>query len=302
MASKKRLISSTNLDSIRAQYKIMMEFGGWVSVTNKKSTKVVSNLPDSVGEWKTRFFFVGDGGPDGMEGETVRHSGGILPTEREGIRNPQEATLAPLPMRVIQAEPLGVEQSAEVYTKIKEEVTEEKVHIRGRRRVSCKLPLKGSVEEEVPTLKKGQRLIKWLETLIMSSLLALPFMKEIPSNLAASTSIVPLVASYVCPNRMEEEIGKHSGGIFPMERARDNFQSSLGLLQEAASASLLMKVIQAKPLGIEQSVEVNTEIEEEVVEEKVRARGKRRASCKRPLEGSAEEEGSTLKKGQCPKA
>ncbi|KAL5989999.1 hypothetical protein ACLOJK_010895 [Asimina triloba] len=44
---------------------------------------------------------------------------------QEGIHNPQEAALALLPTRVVQAEPLGVGQSAEVCAKIEEEVADE---------------------------------------------------------------------------------------------------------------------------------------------------------------------------------
>ncbi|KAL5990834.1 hypothetical protein ACLOJK_011739 [Asimina triloba] len=85
---------------LKARVKRSFEYGmtktlnGWVSVAGKKNTKIVSDLPDSVGEWKTKFFFTqikssGEvnstmGSPYGVKGEA---------TEEEEIRKTEEAQL-----------------------------------------------------------------------------------------------------------------------------------------------------------------------------------------------------------------
>ncbi|KAL5987939.1 hypothetical protein ACLOJK_035699 [Asimina triloba] len=50
-----------------------------------------------------------------------------IPIEN-GIWNPQEVTLAPLPTRVLRTKPLKVGELAKVYAKIKKEVTEEQAN------------------------------------------------------------------------------------------------------------------------------------------------------------------------------
>ncbi|KAL5998540.1 hypothetical protein ACLOJK_009483 [Asimina triloba] len=140
------------------------QFGGWVSVTGKKSTNVVSNLPYLVGEWKTRFFFsrlksLGEivprwGVPTEWKeklvdilGTSSSHKGRIISS---GGRNwwtfwghllrIKEVASASLTMRVVLVEPLGVEQSTKIYAKIEEKVAKEQIRARGRHRMSCKQP------------------------------------------------------------------------------------------------------------------------------------------------------------------
>ncbi|KAL6004740.1 hypothetical protein ACLOJK_005296 [Asimina triloba] len=101
---------------LKARVKLSFEFRiakglnvSKVSIAGKKSTKVVGNILDLVEEWKMTFFFIKLKGSDKIE----------------EIRNPRKATPTPLLTRVLQVEPLEIEELAKVYSKTKEEVMEE---------------------------------------------------------------------------------------------------------------------------------------------------------------------------------
>ncbi|KAL5992517.1 hypothetical protein ACLOJK_013436 [Asimina triloba] len=78
--------------------------------------------------------------------------------KREGIQNSWEATLALLPVRVLQAASLRVRESVKIYTKTEDEVIEEQVCAMSQCGITCKRPLERSEDEEDSIFKKRRHL------------------------------------------------------------------------------------------------------------------------------------------------
>ncbi|KAL5972844.1 hypothetical protein ACLOJK_039650 [Asimina triloba] len=168
MASKKELISSADLDSIRARYVVPIEI-----------ELSVARHDETYNDQRSRFICINEFMLKVVVKLTfefgVVESLNVFYYWKEGIRNPWEATPAPLPVKVLWVEPFKVEELAKVYAKIEKVVIEERVVEALSRDKAKRAKVKVSLTKDLKTIlikAKDNQMLKLKNALLLRAILS----------------------------------------------------------------------------------------------------------------------------------